>query len=199
MGFFNWLVTEWQAWVIPNLALVKITLVNYGYQIKKATEPFQFISRLLLTELTGLRARNIQELRERAGNNPDINILLVPPNSDIDINALQRASTIIIQKSAREGFGLTTSEALWKAKPVVASAIGGIPLQVKNKFTGLLLYSIEGTAYDIRQLLTNPDYAHWLRQNGHKHVRQNFLITRHLKDYILLFLSLKHPGDTIQL
>jgi len=141
----------------------------------------------------------LSEVREHAGNNPDIHILLVPPNSDIDINALQRASTIIIQKSVREGFGLTVSEALWKAKPVVATAVGGIPLQVKNKFTGLLSYSTEGTAYDIRQLLTNPDYARWLGQNGREHVRQNFLITRHLKDYILLFLSLGHPGDIIQL
>ena len=141
----------------------------------------------------------LAEVRERANNNPDIHILLVPPNSDIDINALQRASTVIIQKSLGEGFGLTVSEALWKAKPVVASAVGGIPLQVKNKFTGLLSYGIEGTAYDLRQLLTNPDYAGWLGKNGREHVRQNFLITRHLKDYILLFLSLEHAGDIIQL
>jgi trehalose synthase len=91
------------------------------------------------------------------------------------------------------------SEALWKAKPVVASAVGGIPLQVRNKFTGLLSYGIEGTAYDIRQLLTNPEYARWLGENGREHVRHNFLITRHLKDYVLLFLSLEHPGDIIQL
>ncbi len=141
----------------------------------------------------------LAEVRERANNNPDIHILLVPPNSDIEINALQRASTIIIQKSLGEGFGLTVSEALWKAKPVVASAVGGIPLQIKNKFTGLLSYGIQGTAYDLRQLLTNPDYARWLGQNGHEHVKQNFLITRHLKDYILLFLSLDHAGDIIQL
>ncbi len=143
--------------------------------------------------------RVLAEVKERAGNHPDIHILLVPPNSDIEINALQRASTVIIQKSVREGFGLTVSEALWKAKPIVATAVGGIPLQVINKFTGLLSYTTEGTAYDIRQLLTNPDYARWLGQNGREHVRQNFLITRHLKDYILLFLSLGHPGDIIQL
>ena len=141
----------------------------------------------------------LAEVRERAGNNPDIHILLVPPNSDIDINALQRASTVIIQKSLGEGFGLTVSEALWKAKPVVASAVGGIPLQVINKFTGLLSYGIEGTAYDIKQLLTNPTYAKWLGENAREHVRHNFLITRHLKDYILLFLSLGYPGDIIQL
>ena len=141
----------------------------------------------------------LAEVRERAGNNPDIHILLIPSGSDIEINALQRASTVIVQKSHREGFGLTVTEALWKAKPVVASAVGGIPLQVKNKFTGLLSYETEGTAYDIRQLLTNPDYARWLGENGREHVRYNFLVTRHLRDYLLLFLALDHPEDIIHL
>jgi trehalose synthase len=141
----------------------------------------------------------LDEVKERAGNNPDIHILLIPPNSDIDINALQTGSTVIVQKSLGEGFGLTVAEALWKAKPVVASAVGGIPLQVKNKFTGLLSHGIEGTAYDIRQLLTNPEYASWLGKNGREHIRQNFLITRHLKEYILMFIALEHAGDVIQL
>jgi len=139
----------------------------------------------------------LAEVKETAGDDPNIHILLIPPGSNIEINALQRASTIIVQKSLREGFGLTVSEALWKAKPVVASAVGGIPLQVKNKFTGLLSHDIEGTAYDLRQLLTNPDYARWLGENGREHVRHNFLITRHLRDYLLLFLALEHHGDII--
>jgi trehalose synthase len=141
----------------------------------------------------------LAEVKERAGNDPNIHILLVPPESDIDINALQRASTIIVQKSLREGFGLTVSEALWKAKPVVASAVGGIPLQVKNKFTGLLSHGIEGTAFALRRLLANPDYARWLGENGREHIRYNFLITRHLRDYLLLFLALEHPQDIIYL
>ncbi len=141
----------------------------------------------------------LAEVKERAGSNRDIHILLVPPGSDVEINALQRASTVIVQKSHREGFGLTVTEALWKAKPVVASAVGGITLQVKNRFTGLLSYGIEGTAYAIRQLLTNPEYARWLGQNGREHVRYNFLITRHLRDYLLLFLALEHPQDIIYL
>jgi trehalose synthase len=141
----------------------------------------------------------LAEVRERAGDNPDIHVLLIPPNSDIEINALQSASTIIVQKSLREGFGLTVSEALWKAKPVIASAVGGIPLQVKNKLTGLLSHGIPGTAYALRQLLTNPDYARSLGNNGREHVRHNFLITRHLKDYLLLFLALEHQEDIIRL
>jgi trehalose synthase len=141
----------------------------------------------------------LADVRERAGGDPDIHILLIPPESDVEINALQRAATVVVQKSLREGFGLTMSEALWKGKPVVASAVGGIPLQVKSKFTGLLSHGIEGTAYEIRQLLANPDYARWLGENGREHVRQNFLITRHLRDYLLLFLSLDHPEDVIWL
>jgi trehalose synthase len=141
----------------------------------------------------------LAEVRERAGNNPDIHILLVPPNSDIDINALQRGSTVIIQKSLGEGFGLTVSEALWKGKPVVASAVGGIPLQIKDKLTGLLSHGIEGTAFALRQLLSNTDYAKWLGNNGREHVKYNYLITRHLKDYLILFLTLEHKESFINL
>jgi trehalose synthase len=139
------------------------------------------------------------EVMEKAEGDPDIHVLLIPPGSDIEINALQRAATIVLQKSLKEGFGLTVSEALWKAKPVVASAVGGIPLQVKNKFTGLLSHGIEGTAYAIRQLLGNPEYAKWLGQNGREHVKQNFLITRHMRDYMALFLTLGHSEEVIYL
>jgi trehalose synthase len=141
----------------------------------------------------------LQEVRERAGNNPDIHVLDIPPESDIDINALQRAATIIMQKSLREGFALTITEALWKAKPVVASAVGGIPLQVKNKLTGLLCRSIEGAAYSLRQILANPDYGRWLGRNGREHVRQHFLITREIRDYLLIFLTLDRKEDIIHL
>ena len=123
----------------------------------------------------------------------------MPPESDIDIDALQTAATIIMQKSLREGFALTITEALWKAKPVVASAVGGIPLQIRNKFTGLLCHSVEGAAYALRQLLSNPDYGHWLGHNGREHVRQHFLITREIKDYLLMVLALERNEDIIYL
>jgi trehalose synthase len=141
----------------------------------------------------------LQEVRERAGDNPDIHLLDIPPGSDIDINALQRAATIIMQKSLREGFALTIAEALWKAKPVVASAVGGIPLQVRNRLTGLLCHSIEGAAYGLRQILANPDYGHWLGRNGREHVRQHFLISREIKDYLLTFLTMENKEDIIYL
>jgi trehalose synthase len=141
----------------------------------------------------------LQEIKERADGNPDIHILDIPPGSDIDINALQRAATIIMQKSLREGFALTISEALWKAKPVVASAVGGIPLQVKNRLTGLLCHSVEGAAYALRQILANPEYGRWLGNNGREHVRQHFLIVREIRDYMLMFLTLERKEDVIYL
>ena len=141
----------------------------------------------------------LDEVRKRAEGNHDIHILLVPPESNVEINALQRAATIIMQKSLKEGFGLTISEALWKAKPVVAGAVGGIPLQIRNKLTGLLCHTVEGAAYALRQLLSNPEYARQLGQNGKEHVRQNFLITSHLKDYLLMFIALDQPSDIIHL
>jgi trehalose synthase len=132
-----------------------------------------------------------------AEGDPDIHIIELPPNSDLDVNILQRASTIILQKSLKEGFALTVTEALWKKKPVVASAVGGIPLQVIHNYTGLLVHSVEGAAYKIRYLLNNPDLARRLGENGYQHVRHNFLITRHLRDYLLLLIALDHPGENI--
>jgi len=136
--------------------------------------------------------RVLAEVRGEADSDSDIHVLLIPPGSDLEINALQRAATIVVQKSLKEGFGLTVSEALWKSKPVVASAVGGIPLQVSHKSTGLLSHSIESTAHAIKELLGNPEYAKWLGENGREHVKRNFLITRHLKDYMLLFLAVDH-------
>ncbi len=140
----------------------------------------------------------LAEVKEKSRQDKDIHILLLPQN-DIEINALQRASTVIVQKSIREGFGLTVAEALWKAKPVVASDVGGIPLQVKHKYSGLLSHSIEGASFAIKQLLNSPEYAKRLGENGREHVRNNFLLTRHLKEYMLLFLSLYHPEDVVYL
>jgi trehalose synthase len=143
--------------------------------------------------------RVLKEVQDRASDDPDVHVLLIPPESDIEINALQRAATIIIQKSIKEGFGLTVSEALWKYKPVIATATGGIPLQVKNRYTGLLIHSVEGAAFALKQLLNNQEFAVWLGRNGHEHVKRNFLITRHLKDYLMLFIYTNNPKEIIYL
>ena len=137
----------------------------------------------------------LEEVRGLAAGDPDIHVLDLPPSSALEINALQRASRIIIQKSLREGFGLTVTEALWKKKPVVASAVGGIPAQIIHKHTGLLVHSVEGTAYQIRFLLSNPALADKLGENGHDYVREHFLITSSVRRHLTLFLhSLKVRG-----
>ena len=139
-----------------------------------------------------------EEVMDSANGDPDIHILSMSQN-DLEINALQRASTVIIQKSLKEGFGLTVSEALWKSKPVVASNVGGIPLQIKHRHSGLLCYSAEGTAFAVKQFLSGPEYARKIGENGREHVKNNFLITRHLRDYMLLFLSLYHRENIVYL
>jgi len=141
----------------------------------------------------------LSRVREQAKGNPEIHLLLLPPDSHVEINALQRASTVVVQKSLKEGFGLTVSEALWKARPVVASAVGGIPLQVKHGYSGLLVHSVEGAAHAIKQLLHYPEYATRLGENGREHVRHNFLLTRHLREYVLMFLTVGSAQEIFHL
>ena len=139
----------------------------------------------------------LDEVRTEAQGDPDIHIVLLPPTSSLEINALQRASTVILQKSIREGFGLTVSEALWKKKPVIGSAVGGIPAQIIPNLTGALVHSIEGTAYQIRYLLSHSEVAKKLGDYGHEYVKERFLITRNLKRYLLLFYVLSHPSERV--
>ncbi len=129
----------------------------------------------------------LKEAMDAAGDDPDIIILDLPPWSALEINALQRASAIIIQKSLKEGFGLTVTEGLWKGKPTIASAVGGIPTQVIDKLTGALVHSVEGCAYQIRYLLTHPEFALQLGRNGREHVKENFLMTTNVRRWLLLF------------
>jgi trehalose synthase len=136
----------------------------------------------------------LQEVKEAAGEDPDIIILDLPPWCALEINALQRASTIIVQKSIREGFGLTVTEALWKGKPTIAGAVGGIPNQIIHKLTGALVHSVEGCAYQIRYLLTHPQFAQQLGENGREHVKENFLMTTNVRRWLLLCRILLGSG-----
>ncbi len=129
----------------------------------------------------------LAEVMEEAGDDPDVIILNLPPWSALEINALQRASTVIIQKSLKEGFGLTVTEGLWKGKPVIGGAVGGIPVQIIHKLTGVLVHSVEGCAYQLRYLLTHPEIAAQLGKNGREHVKENFLMTTNVKRWLLLF------------
>jgi len=137
------------------------------------------------------------EVNERAASDPDIHILDLPPFSDLEINALVRGSTVVLQKSTKEGFGLTVSEALWKKKPVIGGAVGGIKLQIINGVTGFLVHSPEGAAKRLAELLSDPESCRRLGENGYLHVKQNFLMTRHVKDYMLVMLALDSPNEDI--
>jgi trehalose synthase len=142
-------------------------------------------------------AEVLTQVRAAANEDPDVHVLDLPPTAHVEINALQRAATIVLQKSLKEGFGLTVSEALWKGKPVIAGAVGGIPLQITHRYSGILTHTVEGTAFWIKQLLNSPDYADRLGENGREHVRTNFLLTRQLRDYLLLFLFLEHTAERL--
>jgi trehalose synthase len=134
----------------------------------------------------------LNEVQDYVSGDPDIHILLLPPFSDRQINALQRAATVVVQKSLKEGFGLTVSEAMWKGKPVIGGAVGGIPLQIVHGATGFLVYSIEGTAFRIRQFLNNPQMSMRMGEKGREHVRQHFLITRQIRDYLSVWYILEN-------
>jgi trehalose synthase len=110
---------------------------------------------------------------------------------------LQRAADIIVQKSTREGFGLTVTEAMWKGKPVIASAVGGIVLQLRDYSTGFLVNSPEGCAFRIRYLLHRPEMAARMGKLAQEFVRQHFLITRTLRDYLTLLSLLENPGSQV--
>ncbi len=142
----------------------------------------------------------LQEVQEMGADDPDVKILLLPAYSDKEINALQRASTVVLQKSIKEGFGLTVTEAMWKNKPVIGGATGGIRKQIIDGVTGYLVHSIEGTARRIIDILNDPKHAELIARNGFEHVRNNFLLTRHLKDYMLVMIALERDGsDVIEL
>lgn len=139
----------------------------------------------------------MKEVEDYKGDDPDIYLLLLPAFSDKDINALQRMAQVILQKSTREGFGLTVSEALWKGKPVIGGAVGGIPLQIIHGMTGFLVHSIEGTAFRLRQLLNSPSLALAMGEKGREYVRTHFLITRQIRDYLSLWACLENPGRSM--
>jgi trehalose synthase len=135
-------------------------------------------------------AQVLAEVQEAAANEDDIHVLLLPSDAHRTINALQRAATIVLQKSLREGFGLTVTEALWKGKPVIGGNTGGIRLQVINHHTGFLVDSPEGAALRIRYLLHHREQLQAMGRKGREFVRGNFLLTRHLVEYLTLMLGL---------
>ncbi len=141
--------------------------------------------------------RVLAEVREAADHDSDCHILALPPNAHREINALQRGATVVVQKSQREGFGLVVTEAMWKRKPMVGGAVGGIRRQIIHGTTGFLVHSVEGTAFRIRQLLGNPKLAAALGENARRYVIENFLPPNYLKSWLLTLLSLRHGAQPL--
>lgn len=131
----------------------------------------------------------LEEVNRAANGEEDIHILELPADAHRTINALQRASNIVLQKSTKEGFGLTVTEALWKHKPVVGGDTGGIRLQVINHYTGFLVRTPEGAALRIRYLLHDENKLREMGERAHRFVKENFLLTRHLREYLSVMLA----------
>lgn len=128
----------------------------------------------------------LAQVMEEKRDDPHIHILDLPPTSFLEINALQRGADVIIQKSLKEGFGLTVTEALWKEKAVVGGKVGGIKLQIRDGENGFLVSSVGEAAQRVEYLFKNPSQAQKMGKAGKKLVREKFLIARHLKDYLNL-------------
>jgi trehalose synthase len=131
----------------------------------------------------------LTQVHESAAKDPDIHAVVLPPDAGREINALQRAAAVVVHKPLREDFGLSVAEAMWKGKPVVGSYAGGIPAQVIPEVTGYMVNSVEGAAFRLRQLLDSPDVMARFGGAAREYVRRNFLITRHLGDYLALLAS----------
>lgn len=131
-----------------------------------------------------------ERIAQKARNMSDV--ILILEENNILVSAMQSTAAVVLQKSLKEGFGLTVTEALWKERPVVASKVGGIPLQVKDGKTGFLVEpgDIEGCARRVVQILKDPELGQHLGQNGKAHVRENFLVTRSLLDYLDIMAEL---------
>ncbi len=138
-------------------------------------------------------AEVFRDVMQAAGEDRDIKALMLPPDAHRTINVLQRSAIIVLQKSIKEGFGLTVTEALWKHKPVIGGACGGITLQVHDYQTGFLVHSPAGAAYRIRWLLRYAAKRQRMGQTGHEYVREHFLLTRNIRDYLTVMTRLFHP------
>ncbi len=134
----------------------------------------------------------LQEVRDAAGDDPDIFILMLPSDAHRTINALQRASDVIMQKSLKEGFGLTVTEGLWKGKPVIGGNTGGITLQVIDGHTGFLVDTPEGAALRLRYLLERRELKEEMGVKAREFVREYFLLTRQLRGYLTVMVALLH-------
>jgi len=132
----------------------------------------------------------LAEVQEAASHDPDVCVVSLPPDPQSEVNALERAAVIVLHKPLTTGFGIDVAAAMWKGKPVIGSVAGGIPVQIVSGVTGYTVETVEGAAFRTRQLLSNPELIGRMGAAGREHIRRNFLITRHLGDYLALLALL---------
>ncbi len=134
-----------------------------------------------------------ERVKKKANNHVENgDVLLITYENNILVNILQRVAAVVLQKSLREGFGLTVTEALWKGRPVIASDVGGIPLQIKDEETGILAnpQDFDYIADKIINIIKDPEPYEKMGQAGREFVRENFLVTRLMGDYFDLAASM---------
>ena len=132
-----------------------------------------------------------EKTARHAGDDGDIHLLTdFKGVKDLEVNAFQRASQVILQMSTREGFGLSVTEALWKGIPVIGRNVGGIPLQIINESNGFLVNTVSEAAEKVQHLLNHKEEAKQMGMNGKEHVKSNFLIINDLKDYLRIFAEI---------
>jgi trehalose synthase len=132
----------------------------------------------------------LAEVQEAASDDPNLAVIVLPPDPQTELNALERAATVVIQKPLKTDFSLEVTAAMWKGKPVIGSTAGGIPFQMVFGVTGYIVETVEGAAFRIRHLLSNPELIGRMGAAAREHVRRNFLITRQLGDYLSLLAHL---------
>jgi trehalose synthase len=132
----------------------------------------------------------LSDVREAAEHDADISVIVLPPDPQTELNALERSATIAIQKPLKADFTIEVASAMWKGKPVIGTIAGGIPFQMVVNVTGYTVETVEGAAFRIRQLLSNPELIGRMGAAGREHVRRNFLVTRHLSDHLALIYHL---------
>ncbi len=125
-----------------------------------------------------------REVLRKSISDRNVHVLMLPPDAHREINAIQRGSTVLIQKSLKEGFGLTVTEGMWKGKPVIGGRTGGISRQIIDGETGYLVRSVTEAGEAMLHLLRNPEERVRLGIAAKEHVRKNYLVTRQVRDYL---------------
>ena len=140
-------------------------------------------------------AEVLAQVLRAADGHSDVHVLPLPPDSHRTVNALQRGADVVVQKSPREGFGLTVTEGMWESKPVIGGDTGGIRLQVTDHYTGYLVRTPEGASPRLRCLLYRQDVRQAMSVRAHRFVGRHFLLARQLREYLALMVGRLHGGD----